>query len=147
MVFLVDFLSFFFSFSSLSILFHSFLDCKVSAVKSTTSLMEAPFVCDQSLFSCCFQDSFFVSDFMCTQSLSQVLLFATQTPGVHQAPLSMEFSRQEYGNRLLFPTSGDIADPGIKPMSLLSLVLHEDSVLLHHLGSSFDFTQFDYTVS
>ena len=71
-VFLVDSFFFFFSFSfsSLNILFHSFLDCRVSAVKSTSSLMEAPFVCDQSLYSCCFQDSFFVSDFMCTQSLS-----------------------------------------------------------------------------
>ena len=35
-----------------------------------------------------------------------------------QTPLSMEFSRQEYWSRLLFPTSGDIPDPRIEPASL-----------------------------
>ena len=35
--------------------------------------------------------------------------------------LSMEFSRQEYSNRLPFPTPGDLPNPGIKPMSLESL--------------------------
>ena len=30
-----------------------------------------------------------------------------------QAPLSMEFFRQEYWNGLPFPTSGDLSDPGI----------------------------------
>ena len=34
----------------------------------------------------------------------------------HQAPMSMEFSRQEYWSRLPFPTSGDLADPGIEPL-------------------------------
>ena len=34
-----------------------------------------------------------------------------------QAPLSMEFSRQEYGSELLFPLSGDLPNPGIEPMS------------------------------
>jgi len=34
-----------------------------------------------------------------------------------QAPLSVEFSRQEYWNGLPFPTSGDIPDPRTEPMS------------------------------
>ena len=34
---------------------------------------------------------------------------------VHQAPLSMEFSRQEYWGGLPFPTPGDLPDPGTKP--------------------------------
>ena len=34
----------------------------------------------------------------------------------HQAALSMEFSRQEYWNRLPLPSPGDLSDPGIKPM-------------------------------
>ena len=34
---------------------------------------------------------------------------------VHQAPLSMGFSRQEYRNGLPFPRPGDLPDPGIKP--------------------------------
>ena len=36
-----------------------------------------------------------------------------------QVPLSMEVSRQEYWRGLLFPTPGDIPDPGIKPVSLV----------------------------
>ena len=35
----------------------------------------------------------------------------------HQAPLSMEFSRQEYCNGLPFPFPGDLPDPGIEPRS------------------------------
>ena len=41
----------------------------------------------------------------------------------HQAPLSMEFSRQEYWSGLSFPTSGDLPNPGIEPMSLASPAL------------------------
>ena len=39
------------------------------------------------------------------------------TPGVPvalQAPLSMGFPRQEYWNVLLFPSSGNLPDPGIQ---------------------------------
>ena len=36
---------------------------------------------------------------------------------VCQAPLSMEFSRQEYWSRLPFPSPGDLPDPGIEPGS------------------------------
>ena len=35
----------------------------------------------------------------------------------HQAPLSMEFSRQEYWRGLPFPSPGDLPNPGIKPRS------------------------------
>ena len=34
-----------------------------------------------------------------------------------QAPLSMEFSSQEYWSWLRFPSPGDLPDPGIKPRS------------------------------
>ena len=34
-----------------------------------------------------------------------------------QAPLSMGFPRQEYWSRLLFPSPGDIPNPGIGLMS------------------------------
>ena len=37
---------------------------------------------------------------------------------VHQAPLSMEFSRQEYWRGLPCPLPRDLASPGIEPMSL-----------------------------
>ena len=40
-----------------------------------------------------------------------------------QAPLSMEFSKQEYWSGLPFPLPGDLPDPGIEPMSLLAPAL------------------------
>jgi len=43
--------------------------------------------------------------------------FATPWTVAHQAPLSMEFSRQEYWSGLPFPPPGDFPDPGIKPVS------------------------------
>ena len=54
------------------------------------------------------------------QSFSRVRLFATLWTVAHQAPLSMEFSRQEYWSGLPFPPPGDFPDLGIKPMSLMS---------------------------
>ena len=36
---------------------------------------------------------------------------------VHQAPLSMGFSRQEYWSGLPFLSPGDLPKPGIKPVS------------------------------
>ena len=50
-------------------------------------------------------------------ALSRVRLFATPRTIALQVPLSMKFSRQEYWGRLPFSTSGDLPDPGIKPMS------------------------------
>ena len=44
--------------------------------------------------------------------------FATPWTVAHQAPLSMEFSRQEYWNGLPFPSPGDLLNPRIKPGSL-----------------------------
>ena len=35
----------------------------------------------------------------------------------HQAPLSMEYSRQEYCSGLSFPTLGHLPNPGIEPVS------------------------------
>ena len=51
------------------------------------------------------------------KSLSRVLLFATPWTVAHQASLSMGFSRQEYWRGLLFPSPGDLPDPGIEPRS------------------------------
>ena len=51
------------------------------------------------------------------KSLSCVRLFATPSTVAHQAPQSLEFSRQEYWSGLLFPSAGDLPDPGIKPGS------------------------------
>ena len=54
---------------------------------------------------------------------SCVGFFVTQWAVACQAPLSMEFSRQEYLSGLPFPFPGDLPDPGIEPMSLVSLAL------------------------
>ena len=51
------------------------------------------------------------------KSLSSVRLFATLWTVVHQASPSMGFSRQEYWNRLPFPSPGDLPNPGSKPGS------------------------------
>ena len=58
--------------------------------------------------------------------ISRVQLFATPWTVAHQAPLSMGFSRQEYWSRLLFPSPGDLPNPGIKPRSP---TLQADSLL------------------
>ena len=49
------------------------------------------------------------------KSLSLVRLFATPWTVARQAPLSTEFSRQEYWSGLSFPLPGDLPNPGIKP--------------------------------
>ena len=51
------------------------------------------------------------------KSLSRVRLFATPWTVAYQARLSMGFSRQEYWSGLLFPSAGDLPDPGIEPGS------------------------------
>ena len=48
---------------------------------------------------------------------SRVLLFTILWAEACQAPLSMEFFRQEYRSGLPFPSPGDLPDPGIEPMS------------------------------
>ena len=51
-------------------------------------------------------------------------LFTSLTYSVKcQAPLSMEFSRQEYWSGLPFPTPGDFPNSGIEPTSLASPAL------------------------
>ena len=54
---------------------------------------------------------------MCWHVLTCVELFITPWTVARQATLSMEFSRQEYWSGMPFPTSGDLPDPGIQPMS------------------------------
>ena len=51
------------------------------------------------------------------KSLSCVQLFATPWTVAHQAPPSVEFSRQEYWSGLSFPSPGDLPDLGIEPRS------------------------------
>ena len=54
---------------------------------------------------------------MCACRLSYDQLFATPWTVDCQAPLSMEFFRQEYWSGLPFPSPGDLPNPGIKTVS------------------------------
>ena len=51
------------------------------------------------------------------KSLIHVRPFATPWIVAHQAPRSMGYSRHEYWSGLLFPSPGDLPDPGIEPRS------------------------------
>ena len=65
---------------------------------------------------------------------SYVKLFVSPGNVARQAPLSMEFSRQEYWSGLPFPPPGDLPDPRIRAASPVSPVLQVDSLPLSHLG-------------
>ena len=67
-------------------------------------------------------------------SFSRVWLFGTLWTVTRQAPLSMEFSRQEYWSGLPFLSPGDFSDPGIK---LRSPTLPADSLLSELQGGIF----------
>ena len=54
---------------------------------------------------------------MKVKSLSHVQLFATPWTIAYEAPPSMGFSRKDYWSGLLFPSPGDLPNPGIEPGS------------------------------
>ena len=59
------------------------------------------------------------------QLLSRVRLLVTPWTVAHQAPLSMEFPRQEYWSGLPFPSPGDLPNPRVE---LRSRALQADSL-------------------
>ena len=60
---------------------------------------------------------------MCVCTFSRIQLFLTPWTVPCQAPLTIEFTRQEYWSGLPFPSPGDLPDPGIETASLMSLAL------------------------
>ena len=60
--------------------------------------------------------------------LGHVQLSATPWTVARQAPLSMEFPRQEYWRGLPFPPPAILPSPGIKPESPVSPALQADSL-------------------
>ena len=68
-----------------------------------------------------------LSHFSCVQ------LFVTSWTRAHQAPLSLGFCRQKYWSGLLFPSPGDLLDPGIKPVSPVAPALQAESHGRHPL--------------
>ena len=71
----------------------------------------------------------------CCFDQRHVCLFVTLRTAARQAPLSMGLFRQEYWSGLPFPSPGDLPNPGFKLLSLVSLILHADSLPLSHQGS------------
>ena len=65
-------------------------------------------------------------------------LFVTPWTAALQAPLSMEFSRQEYWSGLPFPTPGNLPSPGTETASPESPALQVDFLPLSHLGRPSD---------
>ena len=59
---------------------------------------------------------------------------ATPWTVAYQAPPSMEFSRQEYWNGLLFPSPGDLPNPETE---LRSPTLHADALLSEPPGKPY----------
>ena len=60
---------------------------------------------------------------VCVCLLGCVRIFVTPWNVVRQTSLSMGFSRQGYYSGLLFPSPGDLPDPGIEPASPASPAL------------------------
>ena len=76
------------------------------------------------------------------ESFSRVQLFTTLWSVAHQAPPSMEFSRQEYWSGLPFPPPGNLPDPGIEYMTRALQVdclqlSHWESLLIHTTSTLF----------
>ena len=65
-----------------------------------------------------------------TYVISHVRLSATPWTIVHEVPLAMEFSSQEYCSGLPFPTSGDLPNPEIK--SAISCISCIGRQVLYH---------------
>ena len=66
---------------------------------------------------------------------AQSHIFAASWTVARQAPLSMRFFRQEYWSGLPFPSSGDLPDPQIWPVSPASPLLQRDSSPAEPWGS------------
>ena len=81
---------------------------------------------------------------VCGQLLSHVQLFTIPCTVVHKAPLSTEIWRQEYWNKLPFPTPGDLPNLGMQPVLLNLLHLQVGSLPLRYQGSPYDLSQKEF---
>ena len=82
---------------------------------------------------------FYINTMLCCV-LSHVWLSVTLWSVALQAPLTMEFYRQEYWGEFPFPPPGDLSSPGIEQTSpaLQWILYHYNSLLLlSHLGSPY----------
>ena len=103
------------------------LDALNRCHQSSLTVSEKP-VGGLSLASVSWQlGTFIVLEFLCVyyvpSCFSCVRPFTTLWTVACQAALSMGFSRQEYWSRLSCPPPGDLPDPRMEPMSLMSCAL------------------------
>ena len=75
---------------------------------------------------------------VCVPLLCHVHLIAIPWTAAHQVLVSMWFPRQEYWSSLLFPSLGDLLDPGINPH-----FLHCRRILYH--WATWEVPRFNYT--
>ena len=68
---------------------------------------------------------------VCVLSCSVVSDSVTPWTVARQAPLSMEFSRQESWSRRPFPSPGDLPNPETEPNLCLLSLLHCRQILYH----------------
>ena len=73
--------------------------------------------CRQILYCLSHQASPLTLLVVCVWVTQSCPTLATPWTVAHQAPLSMEFSRQEYWSGLPFPSAGPLPNPGIEPAS------------------------------
>ena len=85
------------------------------------------YISGMQVFSC--QCVLFKQYFVLCVVLSCVRLLVTPWTAAHQAPLSREFSRQEYWRGLPFPPPGDLSYQGSKPYLLHLLHWEKDSFI------------------
>ena len=92
--------------------------CLASELLSLNALLLGTFLAPRWL-SCCAAPGAVPSQLKWDEMklLSRVWLFATPWTVTYKAPLSTEFSRQEYWSGLPFPSPGDLPSPGIEPGS------------------------------
>ena len=85
-----------------------------SPIHQQNCLIESHFLCESSIR----QDSFpcEATLLFAVYSLSHVQLSAKPWTVARQAPLSMEFPRQEYSSGLPLPSPGDCSNPGVEPV-------------------------------
>ena len=69
---------------------------------------------------------------------SHVRLFATPWTVACQAPLSMGFSSQEHWSGLSCSSPGDLPDPGVEPVSLMSPALASEFITANPTAGSQD---------
>ena len=87
-----------------------------SAIQCLLRALVSPLLSEPQAGGFC---SYYLHVILCVlSSFSCVQLFETPWTIAYQAPLSKEFSRQEYWSGLPCPSQGDLSDPGIEPPSL-----------------------------